>query len=84
MIITLEIEGQLVEVDLDRLAGSEVAAVEESPRKEPGKMPIQFASEGYQFALDLADLVSAESIEEAEKQVLCWRPDEAAEMQPGG
>ena len=84
MVVTMEIDGQLVRVDLGSLVGSEVVAKNESERKEEETMKIQFGSEGYHFSVDLVGLAATESIEEIENQVICWQKEEPSIEQPGG
>ena len=84
MVVTMEIDGQLVRLDLGSLVGSEVVAKKESERKEEEFMKIRFESEGYHFSADLAGLAAAESIEEIEDQVICWQEEEPSIEQPGG
>lgn len=84
MIINLEVEGQRVDLDLGNLATVENSQNEQQEQKKAHGQVIQFASEPYQFALDLANLVKAESIQEAENAVVCWQPEESSTDQPGG
>lgn len=84
MVVTMEIDGQLVRLDLGNLVGSEVVAKKESERKEEESMEIRFESEGYHFSVDLAGLAAADSIEEIENQVICWQEEEPSIEQPGG
>lgn len=85
MSFTLEIDGLQFYVDLSSvLGGSGSIEQKESDRKEGRGMEIQFESEGYNFSVSLGDLVNAESIEEAEKKVLCWREEESSTTQLAG
>lgn len=84
MVVTMEIDGQLVRLDLGNLVGSEVVAKKESERKEEESMEIRFESEGYHFSVDLAGLAAADSIEEIENQVICWQEEEPSIEQSGG